>query len=138
MANKEIELQSGAKLSITTAPFADAHALLKALLKSAQGLPLAQNPMQMDVSVLKEAVLNAAVSDEVEQAIFKCCQRVAYNGIKVTKDIFDQTPGGMDPRPDYYLICWHVIEENCGPFFVQAFSVLKERLKTPGAIPKQS
>lgn len=138
MANKEIELQSGAKLNITTAPFSDANALLKALVKSAHGIKLAENPWETDLSGMKDALLNAVTSDEAEAALFRCFQRVSYDGQKITRDLLDDPKMGDKLRQDYYLVCWHVIDVNCRPFLGQAFSLLRERQKTQAAAPKPS
>lgn len=136
MADKKFELQSGATLNVTTAPFQDANALLKALMKAAEGLPLAANPMEMDLAMLKDALIHAATSDAVEDALFKCFQRVQYDSQKMNRDLLDDPKIGDKVRGDYFMVCWHVIEVNCGPFFEQAFSLLKARQKTPAESPK--
>lgn len=136
MANTEKVLPSGAKLQITTAPFAEAHALLKALLSASKGLQLKTDVFQMDVSVLKDVMIEAATSDGVESALFRCMERAAYDGIKCSRTLFDDAKIGEQARADYYVIAWHVIEQNCAPFFGQAFSLLRERFGTQTAIPK--
>lgn len=132
---KEFVLPSGAKLVVTGAPFVQALALNKALMKAAKGLPMAADPLQMDLSVLKDAILGAATSDEVEAILFTCMERALYNGSRVNRGLFDEPGAGEDARKDFYVIAWHVIEVNCGPFFVQTFSWLKALRPAPASSP---
>jgi hypothetical protein len=119
MGNKEIVLESGARLNITIAPFADANALYKAILKSGKESGLSTDMMGLFSSAL--------VSEEVERCLFKCFERVTYNGIKLRKEIFDDPDVAFEHlREDYYIICIKVAEENCKPFFIATFSGLKE------------
>ena len=133
----DFTLPTGSKLTVSESSYEDADALLKALLKCAKGIPLAKDPMSMDVSVLKDAFIEAATSPEVDQAIFKCAERAMYENVKVTKAIFDDPKIKDKARADRFLIQWHVIEVNCGPFFGKTFSVLRERLKTSPFIQGQ-
>jgi hypothetical protein len=123
-------LPSGSKMTVSESSYEDANALLKALLKAAKGIPLAKDPMSMDVTVLKDALIEAATSSEVDAAIFKCAERAVYENVKVTKALFDDPKLKEAARADYFLIQWHVIEVNCGPFFGKTFSILRERLGT--------
>lgn len=126
----DFTLPTGSKLSVSEASYADANALLKALLRSAKGIPLAQDVLSMDVTVLKDAFIEASTSEDVDRAIFKCAERAVYENARVTRDLFDDPKLKDKARADYFLILWHVIEVNCGPFFGTTFSVLRERLKT--------
>ena len=127
----EFTLASGAKLVVSQAPFVDAMALHKALLASVKGLPLSDDPMKMDLAVLKDAVISAAVSPEVEAALFKCGVRAIYNNRAVDHDLFDDEKIGTTAREDFYEIMWKIVEVNCGPFFKKAFSRLKVALARP-------
>ena len=122
-------LPSGAELDVTVAPFADADALTKALLKAVKGVELRADILQMDMTAIKDVVVGAATSDEVDRALFKCAERASYNGVKVSKGLFDDPEIGTQAREDYYHLCLKVIEVNCLPFFKAAFSELKTRLK---------
>lgn len=135
MSNESVTLASGAQLQITSAPFKDAHALHKALLAAAKGIPLAADPFKQDVSVLKDIVINAATSDDVEACLFRCFERVTYDGLKLKVDLFDDPKIGDKVRTDFYLIAWEVARHNCAPFFGQAFSLLKSRLGTQASVP---
>ncbi len=136
MSDPDFTLQSGAKLHVTPAPFADANALRKALLQTAKGVPLGADPMQMDLTILKDVFIDAASSDTVERCLFKCMERVSYQDVKVTPALFDDVKLGEQSRGDLLEIYWKVIEVNCAPFFVKAFSVLKARLASGPAAPK--
>ncbi len=126
----DFTLPSGSKLVVSESAYQDANTLLKALLRTAKGVQLAHNPLETDVTALKDVVLEAATSPEVDAALFKCAERAMYENVRVTKDLFDDPKLKDLARGDYFLILWHVIEVNCGPFFGKTFSALKERLAT--------
>lgn len=123
-------LPTGSKLTVSEASFPAADALLKALMRCAKGIPLGTDILKMDVTVLKDALIQAATSPEVDQAFFKCAERAVYENMKVTPALFDDPKLKDNARADYFLIQWYVIEVNCGPFFGKTFSILRERLKT--------
>lgn len=126
----DFTLPSGCKLVVSESSYQDSNGLLKALLATAKGVPLAKNLLDTDVTALKDIVLEAATSAEVDQALFKCAERATYENVKVTRDLFDDPKLKEKARGDYFLILWHVIEVNCGPFFGKTFSALKERIAT--------
>lgn len=128
MAEQDYVLSSGARLHVTVAPFADANALVKALAKCAKGIPLGSNPMSADVGLLKDVLIEAVASPEVDMALKACMGRASYNDMRIVPGLFDDPKAGDQIRQDYYEICWKVIEANCAPFFAKAFSVLKARL----------
>lgn len=135
----EFVLPTGAKLVVSEAAYVDADALLKALAKCAKGIALPNNFLEADVTVLKDVLVEAITSDEVDRALFKCAERAVYENQKVTKGIFDDPKLKDGARQDRFLIFWHVIEVNCGPFFGKTFSILKERLRTsPSFQPSSS
>ncbi len=117
-------------MSVSEAAYEDADALLKALAKCARGIPLPKDLMQADVTILKDMLVEAVTSDEVDRAIFKCADRAMYENAKVSKALFDDPKLKDKARQDRFLIFWHVIEVNCGPFFGKTFSILRERLQT--------
>lgn len=135
MPDKDFELPSGAQFHVSLVPFKDARALTKALLKSATGIPLAADIMSMDVTVLKDALISAATSDEVEKAMAVCLERSTWNNLKVVPDLFDDPKSGEQIRRDYFVMCAKVVEVNCMPFFDQALSALKDRLITKTGLP---
>ncbi len=126
----DFTLPTGSKLVVSESSYADADALLKALVQCAKGVPLPKNFMETDVTVLKDVLVKAIVSDDVDAALFKCAERAVYENVKVTKALFDDPKLKDAARQDRFLISWHVIEVNCGPFFGKTFSILRERLRT--------
>lgn len=129
MAEQDFELPSGAKLHVSTSDFQDAKALTKAIVKATSGIQLASNPMDMDVTIIKDLLVAAVTSDEIEAALFKCLARSTWNNIKVTSAIFDDPQFGEMARADYFIMCAKVVEVNCKPFFDQALSTLKTFLQ---------
>jgi hypothetical protein len=136
----DFTLGSGAKLTVSQAPFVDAMALHKALLSSVKGVKLSEDIFKMDVSVLKDVVVEAATSPAVEQAVFKCGARALYGPdmLSVSPALFDDPKIGTQAREDFYEIAWKIVEVNCSPFFKNAFSRLKAAFpqKEPTASPK--
>lgn len=135
MSDQDFDLPSGAKLHVSVSPFQDAKALTKALMKSVGGIQLAANPLDMDVSVIKDMLVSAGTSEEVEAALWKCMARATYNNVKVTPDLFDAVDLGDSARKDYFTICAKVIEVNCLPFFDQTLSTLKTFLQKKSVSP---
>ncbi len=117
-------------MTVSDSSYQDADALFKSLVRCAKGIPLPKNILEADVTVLKDILVEAIVSDEVDRAIFKCAERAMYENVRVTKAIFDDPKLKDNARADRFLIQWHVIEVNCGPFFGKTFSILRERLRT--------
>ena len=115
---------------VSESSYQDANALLKALTRCAKGLALPKNFLEADVTVLKDMLVEAVVSEEVDAALFKCAERAVYESVRVDKSIFDDPKLKDRARADYFVILWHIVEVNCGPFFGKAFSELRERLKT--------
>ena len=123
-------LPSGGKLTVSESSYQDATALLKALTRCAKGLPLPKDFLEADITVMKDLLVEAMVSEEVDAAIFKCAERAVYDNVRVEKSLFDDPKLKENARADYFLILWHVVEVNCGPFFGKVFSELRDRLKT--------
>ncbi len=126
----DFTLPTGSHLVVSEAAYPDCDALLKALVRCAKGVELPKNLLEADVTVLKEVLVEAITSEEVDRALFKCAERAVYENAKVTKALFDDPKLKDAARQDRFLIAWHVIEVNCGPFFGAIFSELKERLRT--------
>lgn len=132
MDSVEEVLSSGAKLVITKAPFPQALALNKALIRSVKDVISAPGALEKDVSIMNAAfITNAITSDEVEAALFKCFERCTYDNVKVNRELFDDEKLGDRAREDYFSMARKVIEVNCGPFFRQTFSWLKAPSRKP-------
>lgn len=148
MKSQEFQLASGTKLVVTPAPYEDASDLFKAVMKAVKGLSLSEKDLQTDIERIKDSpavvaqfldkILSVAVSDEVEEAIFKCGQRAAYSGIRVTRELFDDEKIGDRAREDHYQIWMKIVEVNCLPFFKQAFSAFETRPGTPTESPRST
>lgn len=145
-------MPSGATLSVTVAPYVDASALTKAILKCLRGLELKPEMVKLDLASLAEKpemigmlldkLLAVTTSDEVENAIFACAERASYRlqgggDIKVNRDLFDDPKAGESARGDQYSIFMKVVEVNCKPFFKQAFSKLSTPPKIAASALKQ-
>lgn len=142
MADKDFTLASGAVVHVTTASFDDCNALTKAISRCAKGLPIG-DVMGMDLSVLKDYLVAAVASDDVERALFKCMERATYamNGsgpVRINKALFDDPQLGDAARQDYFEICAKVIEVDVAPFFVKAFSALKARMTSVASSQKSA
>ncbi len=122
-------MPSGAQLSVSAAPFEDAMALQDGVLNACKGVPMPgslEDLMGMDATPLKDAILAAATSKELREALFTCAKHAIYDGkVKVDRALFDDPILGEKARGDYYTIAWELIVVNCGPFFVKTFSWLK-------------
>jgi hypothetical protein len=73
-----------------------------------------------DLETFKNLVLQLAGSPELESAVFDCALCCTLNGVKITKDIFEDE----DARSDYYPIVWEVLKLNLRPFFKSLVSTL--------------
>ena len=121
----EFKLASGAVLNVTMSSFDDADALQTALLNAAKGMKLNADIESQDVSDMLGPILNAATSKEVKAAMFKCFERVTYNGQRMGKELLDDPEIGERVREDLYEIQINVAKVNCGPFIKRAFSLFK-------------
>lgn len=137
MAEKDFTTPSGATHHVSSASFAEAMALVKELLKTLKGVKIEGNIMDTDVTAMKDVLVNAASSDDVQLAAMKCLARSTYNGTKVTPELFDDPKVGDDARKDYYALCQNVIEVNALPFFGPALSALTKLRQTAAENRKQ-
>lgn len=102
-------LKSGTTIQITSADFQDAMALVRAIKKASVGIPPTE-----DISSV------VILSEEVEQALFRCFKKVLYQDRHVDKGLFDDPVIGEKARKDYFEMCGKVIKANCDLFFDQA------------------
>lgn len=121
----EKTLASGATVAITPADFAAANALRKSLMRAMKGVPLGPDMLHQDVSVLGDLLSQVGTSDEVENDIFVCGQRVLYAGRKFERTLFDDPSIGAQARKDFLEVAWLIVKENVYPFFEQTLSLLK-------------
>jgi hypothetical protein len=128
--DNQFTLGSGATLKVTIAPFKDANNLKNALLSAAKGMTGLDESIigaaglkEMDLGPILNAILNAATSTTVEQAMFDCAIRATYNDVRVNRELFDDQKIGQQAREDYYEIALKIIEVNCTPFFKRVASL---------------
>lgn len=107
----EVTLPSGAKLKVQEAPFVDSKALYQALLEEAAGLKLDPN-QDIDVNFFKDVFCVGFSSKKIEACIWKCMERVTYDGQRVTMDSFEP----VKAREDYMTVLFEVVQENIRPF----------------------
>jgi hypothetical protein len=134
-------LGSGAKLTVTESSFEDAIELNDALINSLGDIKLTDDMLNVDIdpanplgsftgasnlfSLLANKIKSLAASSLVRACIFKCGNRASYNGIRVSKDLFDDPQMGFQARQDYYDILIKIVEVNCRPFLENLISMLK-------------
>ena len=133
---------TGARVVINPAPFKLAVVLKKVLLKEIKnnsiGLKITgkeNNPLEKDldftgcIDFIKDAIIGADISEEVNKAIFDCLAYCTYQTTnKIDEALFDKLP---EAREDYYEIIIACIEENLKPFIkslVSEWSTLAPKL----------
>lgn len=108
--------ETGAKIAINTCSFEDAFRLKSLIQKS-----LLDNNIQLD-KALEEDILGIIMaldsSKEVFEAMFKCLIKSTYNGIKITKETFEDEKA----RVDLYEIFFYCLKVNIYPFFKSLLS----------------
>ena len=122
----KMTLKSGATLEITRSPFVIGHKLFKTVLKEMKGVSLKLGlkdgqtlgglfDLQLTDEVLntaKDGIFTLLSSQEIEDVLWECFDRVLYNNKKITKNLFD------DEKicEDYLEVCKNVLGENLRPF----------------------
>ena len=150
--SKEFILDSGARMVVTVAPFAQAKGLLNVLLREIKGGAIGG----LDVGSIKDVkglgdlmgrpellqaivdgLMSVASSPAVDAAVFECGERAVYENVKVSPRLFDDVTVGAQARQDAFAIYAKIIEVNVGPFFGRLFSGLKAAsLRATDASPK--
>lgn len=97
-------LKSGAKLTVSIAPFAVGNELRKAFRRASR----------TNGDLLSD--------DDMEKLFFLCAEKAIYAGAKVNKALFDDVKLGEQARGDYDEIFGKVLEVNLAPFFPPASS----------------
>lgn len=124
----EKTLPSGAILEMTMAPFEDGHRLLKAVSREIESTKLASN--MQDIDAIKNLMMRAIYSEEIDRALTPCMARCKYNKQPVNKNLFaDETiteEEKIKRRGDYLPILKEVLLYNLTPFFSSLGSLLKD------------
>lgn len=135
MANKFITLDSGAKLEVQMASFANAHRLLKAFAHEAEQVKLNIGVTQVTAGellkmknltpdtydMLKNFIARMIGSEELEAALWPCMQVVLYNSKPVSRETFEKE----DARQDFLPVMREVLMANLIPFGAGLGSLLK-------------
>jgi len=140
---KDFKTQNtGARVVINPAPYKTVLNLKRVLLKEIKqnsiGLKITGNEENLleksldftgCIDFMKNVLIGADISEDVEIAIFDCLKYCTYNTTqKIDQDLFDNNP---ESREDYYEIIISCIEENLRPFIkslASQWSILAPRL----------
>ena len=135
MSNHEYMLKSGATISVTTAAFDIAVALVEAVKAATVGMS-ADAEVTGDV-VLSSPVVRKALFPAFRGVLWKCDGKVLpiFDG---GSSIFDHVELGEKARGDYFEICAKVVEANCSPFFLKTSSESKTLSGLPTANQESS
>lgn len=118
---------TGARVVINPAPYKTVVKLKKVLLQEIKnnsiGLKITGNDNSLlektidftgCIDFIKDALIGAEISDDVNNAIFECLAFCTYQTTsKINEELFDRIP---ESREDYYEIIVACIEENLKPF----------------------
>ena len=121
-----ITLPSGRTLEVKIVPFSMGKKLFKTLARELLLVRLdlditkIKNVGDLDVNVLKDALLQVISSDAIEACFFECGEKCLIEGVKITKDSFEHETA----RQDYLPAAWEVMKANLTPFFKGLASAL--------------
>lgn len=108
---QEVNMPSGAKLTISEIPFKVAKALFQSVTDEAKGLRMDPGA-DVDVNLFKDIFCTACSSRKVELALAECMKRAHYNGSTIT----DETWEPEAARGDYLAACYEVGKAALLPF----------------------
>jgi hypothetical protein len=111
-------MPSGAVLEMTMAPFAEGHALLKAVSREIEGIKLDLK----DVDPIKNFIARMIYSDSVERALKPCLDRCIYNKQRINDQLFEDPKS----RGDYLAVVKEVLVHNLTPFIGNLSSMFKD------------
>ena len=117
MAGKEFTTQSGAKLFVTQAPFEQAVALNKAVIKAMLDSGLFGKPGP-------EVTMRLFIDQSVADAYAPCASSATYNGRKLDAALFDDPKVGEQASRDMLEIFDTIVAYN-SRFFPTASSASK-------------
>jgi|SRR5215217_2733933 len=129
-----VELPSGAKLRIQIAPFAVAKKLYQVVAKEAKGIEYDHNKTEVG-TVVKDLVLSAFSSEEIDAALWACLTSCTYDGSGKELRVDQHTFESIDARQDYIKACIEVAKDNIGPFAKSLFADFNEimQIVDPGS-----
>ncbi len=130
-------VNGNAELILNEATFADCIILQSAIMEEAKKLKIDIGDMDISLNVssisnlldnIKDLFFGLMTSDKFDRIIFKCLASCTYNGIKITKQLFDDMP---EARQDYYQIIKECVEINLNPFLKSLTSQLSTLFTIP-------
>lgn len=80
-----------------------------------------------------DAVMSIDSSKEVFDDMFECLKKSTYNGIKITKEVFEDEAA----RADIYEVFFYCLKVNVYPFFKSLLSQLTNKLQGTGETQEQ-
>lgn len=135
---KECTTDNGnATLILNEATFADCIILQSVIMEEAKKLKIDIGEMDISLNVssmsnlldnIKDLFFGLMTSDKFDRIIFKCLNSCTYNGVKITKQLFDDMP---EARQDYYQIIKECVEINLNPFLKSLTSQLSTLFTIP-------
>lgn len=122
---------TGTKVVINPADLDSAFKLKSSLIKSlkAADIELADAFGEK----LFDAIMAIDSSKEVFDDIFNCLKKSTYNGIKITKDVFEDESA----RSDIYEVFLYCLKVNVYPFFKSLLSQLSSNQEENGENQEQ-
>lgn len=130
-------VNGNATLVLNEATFADCIILQSVIMEEAKKLKLDIGDMDISLNVssmsnlldnIKDLFFGLMTSDKFDRIIFKCLGSCTYNGVKITKQLFDDMP---EARQDYYQIIKECVEINLNPFLKSLTSQLSTLFTIP-------
>lgn len=134
----EIQLNSGAVLAVSIAPFSSSKKLLNVVMQELKDVDLELENLDLanfasqDINTLKNAICQLLGSENLERAVFECMAKCTYNGSRIVKDTFEPE----EARADYLPCAWEVIKANLRPFFKNLDLSLLASAPAPSENPK--
>lgn len=127
---------TGKRIVINSASFKEVLQLKKALLSELSKHPIGLKVLNSNASFLekeldftncidflKNVLIGADTTQEVETAIFECLKHCTYDTTnRIDEGLFDRIP---EARADYYEILIKCVEENLKPFIKSLASLWK-------------
>lgn len=129
-------VNGNAELILNESTFADCLILQSVIMEEAKKLKVDIGEIELDfggasvsslLDSIKDLFLNLMTSEKFDRIVFQCLKNCTYNGIKITKQLFDDVP---DARADYYQIIKECVEINLAPFLKSLTSQLSTLLPT--------
>ena len=127
-------VNGNATLVLEEATFADCIILQSVIMEEAKKLKIDIGNIEIEdvkgfevtsmsnlLDNIKDLFFGLMTSEKFDRIIFKCLSSCTYNGIKITKQLFEDI---HEARQDYYQIIKECVEINLNPFLKSLTSLL--------------